>query len=231
MLADEDMSAWPQRHRPQQHFVPEGVDVALVAGVSRMALAVLAVDARVERVGPPADDTAAEETETADERRVTQLHDRASLPFPRRLRLRTSCQATSSCLRRRGEGRAAGRLSLFFCLAPLQGRLHEAPEQRMRLRRLRLELRMTLQRQEPRTIAQLDHLHRLAVRAGPREEHAVGRELLAIGVVELVTMPMPLMHLQVAVGLMGLAPFKDGAGIRSQPHRAAEFGHLELLVE
>src|SRR5438552_372584 len=65
--------------------------------------------------------------------------------------------------RGRGEGGTAGGFSLFFCLAPVQGRLDEAPEQRVRGRRLRLELGVALHRDEPRMIRQLDHLGQLAV--------------------------------------------------------------------
>ena len=61
---------------------------------------------------------------------------------------------------------------------PGQAGLDEAAEQRMRLRRLRLELRMALHRQEPGMVAQLDHLDQLAVGAGAGDDQAVGRELL-----------------------------------------------------
>src|SRR4051812_14510335 len=94
-----------------------------------------------------------------------------------------------------GEGGAAGDLSFFFSLASVQRGLHETPEQRVSLCRLRLELGVTLHRQEPRVVAQLDHLDELAVWAEAREEHAVGRELLAVLVVELVAVPVPLGHL------------------------------------
>ena len=55
-----------------------------------------------------------------------------------------------------------------------------------------LEFRMELHRHEPRMVGQLDDLDQRAVGAGAGEHHAVGRELLAVDVVELVAMAMPL---------------------------------------
>src|SRR6185369_16623216 len=77
-------------------------------------------------------------------------------------------------------------------LMPGEGRLvverraHEALEDRMAVERPRLELRVELARDEPRMVAQLDHLDELAVLRQPREHEAVLLEGLAILVVHLV---------------------------------------------
>ena len=57
---------------------------------------------------------------------------------------------------------------------------------------LRFELGVVLHGQEPRMLGQLDDLDQRAVGAGAGELHAVGRELLAVDVVELVAVAVPL---------------------------------------
>ncbi len=123
-----------------------------------------------------------------------------------------------------------GGLSFFF-LASLQRRLHEAAEQRVRLRRLRPELGVALHRHEPRVRRQLDRLHQLAVRAEARKRHAVRLELLPVLVVELVTVPVPLLNLRDAVSRQRPAALRQLARVRSQTHRTAHVRNGVLLVE
>ena len=66
-------------------------------------------------------------------------------------------------------------------------------------RRLRLELRMELHGHEPGMVGQLDDLDQRAVGAGAGDLQAVGRELLAVDVVELVAVAVPLGDLARAV--------------------------------
>ena len=76
---------------------------------------------------------------------------------------------------------------------------------------LRFEFGMELHGHEPGVVRQLDHFHQRAVGAGAGDEHAVGLELLAIGVVELVAMAMAFGDRSAAVALLR----------RGSPDRAA----------
>ena len=64
--------------------------------------------------------------------------------------------------------------------AACEGGGDEVAEQRVGLRRLRLELRVALHGQEPRVVRQLDHLDQLAVGARAGDDQAVRLELLAV---------------------------------------------------
>src|SRR5882757_10055006 len=81
-------------------------------------------------------------------------------------------------------------VSFFFAFAPLYARLDETLEQRVRLGRLRFELRMALDREEPRMVAQLDHFDQLAVGTRAGDDKPVGFELGTELVVELEAMAM-----------------------------------------
>src|SRR5688572_14216282 len=59
-------------------------------------------------------------------------------------------------------GRPYFRRVALTCFAPSQRRLNEPLEKRMSIRRLGLELRVTLHRQEPGMVLQFDDLHQLA---------------------------------------------------------------------
>ena len=64
-------------------------------------------------------------------------------------------------------------------------------EQRVRLVRLALELRMKLARDEKRMPGQLDDFHQLAIR-GKAAEHKTGLlEFFTVGVVEFIPMAVP----------------------------------------
>ena len=70
----------------------------------------------------------------------------------------------------------------------------EALEQRMRLVRLALKFRMELARHEKRMILQFDDLDELAVGRQPAEHETGLLEFLAVGIVEFVAVPVPLVH-------------------------------------
>jgi hypothetical protein len=97
--------------------------------------------------------------------------------------------------------------------------------------RLRFELRVALHGQEPGMARQLDDFDQLAVWTCTRDLHAVRAELLAIGVVELIAVPMAFVHFELAVGLVSKAAFGQLAGVFSEPHGAAEVCHLILAIE
>src|SRR5688572_33453688 len=99
--------------------------------------------------------------------------------------------------------------------------LDEALEERMRLHRARLELRMELARDEPRMPGQLDHLDQRAVRREAGQHEAAGLELLAVRVVELVPVTVALGGLAPVVDLPCERALGEHAGIAPEAHRAA----------
>src|SRR5689334_22545640 len=97
-------------------------------------------------------------------------------------------------------------------------RSHERPEQRMRLQRLGLELRMKLACQEPGMVRSLDNFHILAVRrTSGNAESRVGQRLFVLAV-EFVAVAVALADIRRAVGLEGRGIFLDLAGPRSEAH-------------
>src|SRR5256886_15639739 len=81
--------------------------------------------------------------------------------------------------------------TLFRSLV-LQRCADERGEQRMRMRRLRLELRMELHGEIPRVLRQFGDLDELAVRRAARDAHAVLRQRALVQAVELVAVTVPL---------------------------------------
>ena len=74
---------------------------------------------------------------------------------------------------------------------------------------------------EPGMIAQFHDFHQLAAGTGAGNVQAVGGELLAVLIVELVAMPMPFVDLRDCRRLVGSAAFDEFGGIRTKPHGAA----------
>src|SRR6266446_322115 len=108
---------------------------------------------------------------------------------------------------------------------------HERLEQRMRLQRLRLEFRMELASDKKRMTRNLYHLNVSAVgsRAGnaqPRRHHR-----LLILAIELVTMPVPLADLGLAIHSVCQRPRLDFARPCPQPHRATQFFHATQFAQ
>src|SRR5450432_1948695 len=82
----------------------------------------------------------------------------------------------------------------------------------MRLRRD--EIGMYLSRQ-------LDELDKPAVRRCPRDDKTGSLELRAIAVVELVPVPVPFLHIRLAVHLANNGALEQLGGIRAETHGAA----------
>src|SRR5258708_5080055 len=97
----------------------------------------------------------------------------------------------------------------------------ESAEQRVRLQRLRLELRMELATQIPRMIRELADFDVYAVGSFPGQAQSVLGQDLFIVAIEFVTMTMTLTDLGLAVGLAGETVFCEQAGIGAQAHGAA----------
>src|SRR5262245_48455935 len=107
--------------------------------------------------------------------------------------------------------------SLIVC----NGSADEPGKKRLRRRWLRFELRMILERQKQGKIRQFDYFHQRVVRAGTGKSHAVRRELIAIAVVELVTMTMSLRDFCFPVASGRNASRFQLCRLRTQPHGAA----------
>src|SRR5262245_28124997 len=104
----------------------------------------------------------------------------------------------------------------------LQARTDEVAEQRVRLRRFRLELRVTLNADEPGMVWQFDDLDEQTVRARSRESHPGGFKTRAVIVVHLVAVAVPLGDQFRSERAMRLRPRHEPALERAEPHRAAD---------
>ena len=100
----------------------------------------------------------------------------------------------------------------------LVARVDEAGEERMRLERLRLELRVELHRDVPRMRRQLDDLDELAVERAADDLQALVGQRLLVEAVELVAMAVALVDHLGAIELRAPAS-RASAGTRSEPSR------------
>ena len=82
---------------------------------------------------------------------------------------------------------------------------------------------------EVRMSGQLDHFHQPELLVDPAHDHALVLELRAVGVVDLVAMPVALADLLPAIDARGQRARLEHAGVRAEPHRAA-LGRDLLLV-
>ncbi len=77
----------------------------------------------------------------------------------------------------------------------------------------------------------LHDLDQVAIRGHAAERQSGGLERLAVGVVELVTMPVSLVNFLAAVQLGRQRAGLEFAGLRAKSHRAALVGDVLLLVQ
>ena len=113
---------------------------------------------------------------------------------------------------------------MLLCLFDLyvgQRCLDEVAEQRMRIVRAGLELRMSLRSHKPRMILDLDHLDQAVIRQGTGDDQSLLREFLTVFVVELITMAMTLLDLSLAVSSQRMRALTQFARIGTEAHRAA----------
>src|SRR6201996_1707829 len=113
----------------------------------------------------------------------------------------------------------------------LQRRADERSKQRMRLQRLRFELRMELAPEIPRMFRQFANLHVDAIRRLAGKPKTVGRQLRLEIPIELVAMAMPLADFSPVVGALRKAARREHARIRAEPHGAAELIHSLQLTK
>src|SRR4029077_7748514 len=102
---------------------------------------------------------------------------------------------------------------------------------RMRLQRLRFELRMELAPNKKRMTRNLDHLDVSAVRSRAGNAQPSSHHRFLVLAVELVTMPVPLADFSLAVHLIRQRSHLDLARPRSKPHRATQFFHAPQLPQ
>src|SRR5580704_2757151 len=115
--------------------------------------------------------------------------------------------------------------------AMLVSRPYKSLEQRMRLQRFRLELRMELAPDKMRMVRKFDDLHISSIRRRPRYSQPACRQSFLILAIEFVTMPVPLADLKLAINLMRQSSRLNLASPRAQPHGAAKFLHAPQLAQ
>src|SRR6266511_1775944 len=128
----------------------------------------------------------------------------------------------------------AGFVGLGLGQAPgavLVARLDEADEERMRLQRLALELRVELAGEEVGMLRQLDDLDVGAVGRASRDAQSGAGEQLLIFAVELVAVAMALADFGAAVGLDGVEAGLELAVPCAQAHGAAQLFHPTQLAQ
>src|SRR6266496_5152505 len=131
-----------------------------------------------------------------------------------------------------GDG-VRGAVSLPLKLVRERG-TDEADEERMAAPRIRREFRVELAAEEPRVLRQLDHFAQIAGRCALRAsaDGKPGRlEARQVMIVDLVAMPVALGHRGSAVDLVRERTRPDIAGLRAEPHRAAQVGAFGALLD
>src|SRR5262245_6820242 len=103
-----------------------------------------------------------------------------------------------------------------------QRRLDKPCKERMRRRWFRFEFRMKLYGDKPRMLSDFNHFDKRVVRAQPAGGHTGCLKLIAITIVEFVTMAMAFGHRVHSVNLGRAAARSKCARVRAQSHRAAK---------
>src|SRR5262245_12072974 len=103
---------------------------------------------------------------------------------------------------------------------PLAG-IDEAPEQRVRLHRLRLELGVELAGEEVRVVLDLDDLHEPVIRSLTGHLEPPPLQIVHVLEMDLVTVAVPLADLGAAVRLVGDRARLEQARPAAEPHVAA----------
>src|SRR5208337_697829 len=125
-----------------------------------------------------------------------------------------------------------GRVFLLFLFLPVFVRsAHERLKQRMRLQRLRFEFGMKLASDEERMTGNFDHFNVSAVRSRTGNAQPAGHHGLFILAIELVTMPVPLADLGLAIHFIRQRSRLDLARPCAQPHRATQFFDATQLAQ
>ena len=99
----------------------------------------------------------------------------------------------------------------------------------MRSCRARFEFGVRLRSQEPRVVFELDHFHNVLVRRNAANVHAVRFELVAIVVVDFVTVAVTFVNELLTVSLIRFGILRQNAGVLPQTHGAAEVCDVVLV--
>src|SRR5581483_6558461 len=110
-------------------------------------------------------------------------------------------------------------------------RFDERGEERMRPRRLRLELRVELHGEVPRVARQFGDLDELAVRRASGDAHPLLVERFLVHAVELVAVAVPLVDQRRAVHFLRERSRRQLAGVRAEAHRPAEIVDAEEIAQ
>src|SRR5262245_51356175 len=109
--------------------------------------------------------------------------------------------------------------------------LDESGEQRVRLERLRRELRVELHRDIPGMRRQLDDLDELAVERAAHDLESLVGERLLVQAVELVAVAVATVDHVAAVERVGPGSRLQLTGVRPETHRAAEIVDAEQVAQ
>src|SRR5579884_602438 len=115
--------------------------------------------------------------------------------------------------------------------ALLERGFDEAGEERVRLERPALELRVKLNPDEPGVIRPLDDLGQLPVGGHAREQQAGALQLVLVVDVDLVAVAMPLADVVAAVDRVNDAVSGELRRIGAEPHRSAEVAAGGALLQ
>ena len=121
--------------------------------------------------------------------------------------------------------------SFVFATSAIDCGFNETGKQRMIPHPFPLKLRVLLHRYKPALIAYLDHLDKSPVPSIPGEAHPMLAELVAVLVVEFITVTVPLVNLIAAVALMGQCLGYDLGRLATEPHGAAKLCDVLLFVQ
>ena len=122
-----------------------------------------------------------------------------------------------------------GRRFLQLLAAVEHGGGDQPKEQRMRVVRAGVELRMGLRGEEVRMIRQLEHLDDAAVRRHAAQAHTGVRQRGAVVVVDLVAVAVALVDERLAIELKGAGIRVQTAGVRAEAERAADVQNALLV--
>src|ERR671912_1771669 len=134
---------------------------------------------------------------------------------------------------RRARRRPRARRSRITSNQPalLHGRVDEAPEQGVRFEGTRFQLRVILDADEPGMVLVFHDLRQNPVWRHAREAQALRLQLVPVGHVDLVAVPVALGDFRAAIDLRHLAALLQRGLERAEAHGAAEIAACRALLQ
>src|SRR5882757_8612109 len=108
---------------------------------------------------------------------------------------------------------------------------NKRPKQRMRLQRLRLELRMKLAPDKMWMLRNLDHFNVSPIRSRSRNPQPASNHRVFVFAIELVTMPMALADFSLAIDLVSQCASLNFARPSAETHRPTQFLNAAQLAQ